>query len=373
MAPSCVLRSVALAATVLGASAEFKAIEFLPGLTDCNVTLTTSVPVHCKAKTAKDQKYDVWKTNLDFLFGKVSKEQWETLRHQYTAPWAGSSILSGSTRLFSPYDDKHEYSLKDFLPVTVRALADYNFVEEDESLPAGVPLPPAPPAAPKLYEKSVMVPNCWATVYETLRTIVQGRADDSDVFHDVFSTDDKDAQLWLESATTEVPGLYTAAERKFGDVMFVFLHDAGMKRTLLEHAFIFMDNDVVFEKAGTGAKNPYRLIDIATVEKEWKPTLQGGLFEWKLHRPLLGAGQRKSFAEQFSLLAMTPDVRWPQFWQWPHELQATYTLGTADNPRDPTAPVDELTLLKARRYSFLKNGNKWIPYQRGLAQEALIV
>jgi len=357
----CSLRCVALAAGAWLASSEFKAIDFLPDVADCSATLTTPVHFECKGKLARDQKYDVWKTSLDFHFGLLAEEEWVTLRQQYTAPWAGIGIFSGWTPLFDGYDGEHQYSIKDFLPPTIRALDGYNFVEEDEALPAGVPLPPAPPSAPRVYNQTILVPNCWATVCELLRTIAQCRMDMTTVYHDVYSTDDKDAQRWAEEATTIVPGPYTAADRRFGDVMLVFLRDPQMKRAILQHAVIFVDQDIVFEKAGSGSKNPYRLIDLTTVEKEWKPTLQGGLFEWVLHRPLLRNEHQKSFAEQFSLLSMDVDERWPQFWQWPKELQATHTLGRSDNPRNPEEGVLGLTVMKARRYALKKTGSDWAP------------
>lgn len=369
------LRCLALAAGLWLVSAEFKAIDFLPDITDCNVTLTTPVHYQCKGKQARDQKYAVWKTSLDFHFGLLAEEQWDMLRTQYTAPWAGPAIVAGQTSLFDPYDSKHEYSIKDFLPPTIRALDGYNFVEEDEPFPAGVPLPPDPPSAPRLYNKTVLVPNCWATVCELLRTIAQCRQDTTTVYYDVYSTDDKDAQRWAEETTTVVPGPYTESDRKFGDVMLVFLKDQQMKRAILQHAVMFIDQDIVFEKAGSGSKNPYRLIDLDTVEKEWKPTLQGGLFEWVLHRPLLGIEQQKCFADQFSLLSMDVDERWPQFWQWPKELQATHTLGRSDNPRNPEEGVLGLTVMKARRYALKKTGSNWAPSRMSepLVQDSVVV
>lgn len=368
------LRLFALLGTVLPwVAAEFKPIDFLRDYVACDVKLSASVPFQCRSREAKDQKYDVWKTSLDFYFGNISEKQWQALRRHYTAAWAGPKILQGHTPLFEPYNASREYSLKDFLPITIRALVDHDFIEEDGDLPVDQPLPPLPPLAPTLHSKTILVPNCWATVYETLRTMTQNRDDDVDVFHEVYSTDDKDAQAWLEGATTVVPGSSVAAERKFGDIMFVFLKDKGMKRTVLEHAVVFVDQDLVFEKAGTGDKNPYRLIDLATVEKEWKPTSQGGLFQWVLHRPFFGVEQRKPFAQRFSLQAQQPDPRWPQFWQWPQDLQAQYTLGRGDNPRNPEE-VDELTLLKSRRYSFRRRGDAWEPYEidLGIVREQFV-
>ena len=230
--------------------------------------LRTSVPFSCTARDAEGQKYPFWKTHLDFDFGLVGEDGWRALRRQYAAPWAGASILRGETALFEPYRSMRRYNLLDFLPVTIRALCDHNFLEESELLPSGEPVPPLPPAAPHLTNYSLLVPNCWGTVYEVLRCVAQGRQDDVGLFHDVYSTDDKDAQTWLEAATRPVPGPYAEAERRFGDVLCVLLRDKEMKRAVLQHTVVFVDQDIVFEKAGTGDRNPFRLIDLATVEQE---------------------------------------------------------------------------------------------------------
>jgi hypothetical protein len=341
--------------------ADFEPIQFLPDLAECNVSLTTSVPAVCQAKLAQDQKYVVWKTSLEFKFGHISKVQWEALKEQFAARWAGPRILSGQTALFDPYNESKEYCLTDFMPINVRALCNHNFVEELEDLPKGQ----ARPAAPPLFNQSVLVPNCWTSVYEALRTITQTREDSTaDLYYDAYSTDDKDAQIWLENATTVVPGLYNEAKRQFGDVMFIFLRPSYFERAVLEHAVVFVDQDVVFEKAGSGNKNPYRLIDLVTVENEWKPTQQGGMFEWQLRRPTFAKEQLKSFVEEFSLASRTADPRWPQFWTWSQALQKRYALGVADSPVN-TSQVDGLTLLKARRYGFNeKSHGQWEPVRQ---------
>merc|ERR1711871_560234 len=140
-----------------------------------------------------------------------------------------------------------------------------------------------------------------------------------------------------------------------------------MQRPILEHAVIFIDQDIVFEKAGTGSLNPYRLTDLSTVEREWKPSTKGGLFTWHLRRPS-SLRNMKSFAEEFSLMAKQVDARWPSFWKWPDALQKVFTLGVSDNPRNLSAPIDELTLLKAQRYE-LCQGKRWEPCHK---QEATV-
>lgn len=324
----------------------------------CNHSLTTPVPVTCEGKVFDKAKFEVWSVNLDFSFGRLSQEQWTCLRDQYTKPWAGGAIIEGRTALFDRFDTARSYRLLDFLPIQVRGLDGFCFIEEDEPLPTGLPMPD-PATAPRLYGKTILVPNCWGTVYEVLRSMSWTLQQKQDVFHDVYSTDDKVAQAWLREATVPVPGPYTAAKRQFGDVMFIWLQDKAMQRPILEHAVVFIDQDIVFEKAGTGDLNPFRLTDLATVQKEWKPDELGGLFRWELRRPQVKA-PAKTFAGQFSVSSQGQDARWPQFWSWPQELQEELTLAVADNPRNQSAPPDELTLLKSRRVTFCK-GQRWSP------------
>jgi len=202
--------------------------------------------------------------------------------------------------------------------------------------PAGLPLPQPPPAAPLVsLNMSRLVPNCWNAVYETLRTIVQCRSGEASVFYDAYSTDDKDSQTWLHASSSMVPGPYEKAERRFGDVICVFLRDSAMKRPILQHVVMLVDQDVVFEKAGSGDANPFRRTDLATVEKEWKPVKHGGLFSWELRRPHFDTEQGWTFAERFSMLSQELDERWPQFWQWPRKVQQWHSVGRGDNPREP--------------------------------------
>lgn len=334
-------------------SAEFTKQTFKEDTFACNASLTTSVPNVCRARVYTGGKYEVWSKNLDFQFGKISKAEWQKLRDQYTAPWAGNEILSGSTQLFGKYDASRSYNLKDFLPVPIRALSDNLFAEERLALP-NEPIPSPP--APKLYNQSVLVPNCWGTVFETARSVLQGQADDTSLYYDVYSTDDKLAQDWMNATTTAVSGPFESAKRQFGDAMFIFLQDSAMQRPVLEHNIFFIDNDIIFEKAGTGDKNPFRITNIATVEREWKPSTQGGLFRWELRRPKQGVSA-KSFTEQFSLLAEPTDSRWPEFWEWPKDDQRNLSLAVADNPRKP-GEIDGLTLLSARRYEFCQMSNQ---------------
>mmetsp|Transcript_94896 Transcript_94896/g.305445 ORF Transcript_94896/g.305445 Transcript_94896/m.305445 type:complete len:239 (+) Transcript_94896:672-1388(+) len=166
---------------------------------------------------------------------------------------------------------------------------------------------------------------------------------------------------------------YEKAERRFGDVMCVFLRDSAMKRPILQHVVMFVDQDVVFEKAGSGDANPFRLTDLATVEKEWKPVKHGGLFSWELRRPHFDTEQGWTFAERFSMLSQELDERWPQFWQWPRKVQQWHSVGRGDNPREPPEIVS-LSILKARRYVFERRADgKWRPQRADLALRQLLL
>ncbi|CAD7967756.1 unnamed protein product [Amoebophrya sp. A120] len=569
-----------------GAAAEFQQEEILPETLPCDARstyLTTAVPYTCRVKQYKRAVVPaLWGHGLDFEFGKLSESDFDALRKQYAAPWVrehevlkdfdedkdntemetssrkrdveienyaptrAASCFPDDPTMDTEFDEKKtDYNLLDFLPVSMRALVDYNFAQEEEALPLDLPRPTEVP----VYKNSILVPNCWTTVYEVLRNMrsrqsscagkgrgawrryassVEGGAGTRDdrndrklphrtdekrkaddlpevqhdrhifnrqgfsLFHDVYSTDDLTAQKWIEEATFRVPeiviekailseqiqelqnqdsshlvaralreedlfyertpqnlqdgkesssknsnyrfrflgqdgarstgsststdgsgskkkirdvmntsGAKNADEAyrpRFGDLLFIYNADKGFKRPVLVHAVFFIDSQIVFEKAGTGALNPYRLTDLATVAKEWAPTTQKGLYSWHVHRlketnvsgaapsgltkeerggqpemfksveenqsPLeirnvsLGASHDGNphftfppFENRFSLSAVPADLRWPEFWRWPAELQDSLALGVGDNPRDP-GEIDELTLLKGKRYSF---------------------
>jgi hypothetical protein len=66
-----------------------------------------------------------------------------------------------------------------------------------------------------------------------------------------------------------------------GDVLLIFhRHD---DREYLDHTAIAVDQQVVFEKAGTGDTVPYRLIDLGTIRQIWNP--QVFTYEWRRPMP----------------------------------------------------------------------------------------
>ncbi|CAK0908198.1 unnamed protein product [Prorocentrum cordatum] len=352
---------------------------------------------------------------------------------------------------------------------------DYNFIEEDFPLPSNEngthPRPSTTPTGPfgfHLYNRSILVPNCWATVYEVLRFVAQCRLDGPTRFKsleniswDVYSTDDSHMQAVLSKFTRRVEGGFRFLEDallasrtessiegqvlisnngfrqehhksveyvlnhtlqdqdllsmeailgstrkieasqksipavqnstvqhstdekvhndidhgmqiggeddgpRFGDILLIYNEDPDFTRAVLEHAVLFVDQTIVFEKAGTGRLNPYRLINLKTVLREWPPANVGaktGIFSWHLHRvwswedrPLLRNLSEGDFVKQFSLSGSPVDRRWPMLWQWPAEDRRQYTLGVGDDPRSRTGEVDEIVLLQARRYGLCRS------------------
>jgi hypothetical protein len=65
-----------------------------------------------------------------------------------------------------------------------------------------------------------------------------------------------------------------------GDVLLVY-HRHGTQQ-YLDHTAIAIDQQIIFEKAGTGDAVPYRLIDLDTIRRIWNPQIF--IHEWR--RPM---------------------------------------------------------------------------------------
>lgn len=399
----------------LGISAEFRPeiitdsvpCSTLPELaSDAQLDSLSGVNYSCQALVYRDAAFEVWKHGLRFEFGKLSEDDYKVLRKMYAAPWLPINYSEQesdfqSPSLVPPYDpDKTDFCLMDFLPLPMRSLVDWNFVEEDEALPGGAdpggpfPRPPTSPASPDnpfhLYKDTILVPNCWSTVWELLRFMAGTRlgAGDSEpgstklsgqqlgdsptqtIPWSVYSTDDLKMQAALKRFTRRL----NTSDFQFGDVLLIFNEDTAFVRPVLEHAVLFLDRRILFEKAGTGKLNPYRVVDLSTVMREWPPSNLGekkGLFQYHAHRlkswtdvRLLEQLSRESdFVQEFSLDGRASelekaDPRWSMLWQWPEAYRRQYTLAVGDNPRSKTGEVDEITLLRAKTYELGCRGKK---------------
>lgn len=152
--------------------------------------------------------------------------------------------------------------LVDVLPPAIQALSGHVFEPQSELVKVfgGV--------------KTVSAANCWGTAYEVVRTTTAGIGSGEYV---VFYTDrhQADATLRNEGFSREVMPALTLTRgqepkdapvagdpRLPGDVMLIisdFKLGNGTVIQILEHAAVYIDNGIYFEKSNAGPQDPFRL------------------------------------------------------------------------------------------------------------------
>jgi hypothetical protein len=207
------------------------------------------IPHQCLKYIDKSVQWPFWQASLGFQFGRLSRTQWQTLSQHYGS-WHYRR---------TPYDPLRHYNLLDFLPPVIQALDRHRFISETRSLsPAG---------------ERQLVSNCWGTTYEILR-LSQRSTLESPV---LFVTEAQPMLHLLRRISTQV-----ATTIQPGDVLLVYHRHAHQE--YLDHTAIAIDQQILFEKAGTGDTVPYRLIDLGTIRQIWNP--QVFTYEWR--RPIRG-------------------------------------------------------------------------------------
>jgi hypothetical protein len=201
----------------------------------------------CLKYVDKSVQWTFWQTSLGFQFGRLSRTQWQTL-YQHYGSWHHHR---------TPYDPSRHYDLLDFLPPIIQSLDRHRFISETRSL--------SPVTDRQL------VTNCWGTTYEILR-LSQRSTSESPV---LFVTEAQPMLNLLRKISTPVTTTIQP-----GDVLLVY-HRHGTQQ-YLDHTAIAIDQQIIFEKAGTGDAVPYRLIDLDTIRRIWNPQIF--IHEWR--RPM---------------------------------------------------------------------------------------
>jgi hypothetical protein len=207
------------------------------------------IPHQCLKYVDKSVQLFFWQTSLGFQFGRLSRTQWQILSQHYSS-WHHHR---------TPYNSLRNYDLLDFLPPVIQALDRHRFISETRSL--------SPVSDRQL------VTNCWGTTYEILR-LSQRSTLESPV---LFVTKAQPMLNLLRRISTPITTTIQP-----GDVLLVS-HRHG-NQEYLDHTAIAIDQQIVFEKAGTGDTVPYRLIDLGTIRQIWNPQVFS--YEWR--RPIRG-------------------------------------------------------------------------------------
>ncbi len=259
--------------------------EFVPLRSDrtetCELKLTevTEIPHQCLVIKDLSKPLEVWQSRLAFDFGQLSQTDFKKLQTIYGGWNHQKSRVT--------YHPQQSYQLIDFLPPLVQALNSHHFIPEvnelkldqqqnyhsfgDAKKSAGKPLE----IKPSLYL------NCWGITYEIWRAATQPNskptlfmAQSSLMLEQIQLNSIKIFSL-EQSGQSVIPGLITQP----GDLVLIW-HRSKSGNIYLDHTAIAVADGVYFEKAGTGADVPIRLIDQATLLKIWSP----GVFNYEIRR-----------------------------------------------------------------------------------------
>jgi len=326
----------------------------LAGEEDCHTRLGIAglPPARCVQRRDLRATLPAWNASLDFRFGRLSEEELGLLLDTYSSWWGGVGDL--------PYDASRYYTFTDLLPPPVQALQGFIFAAEEKPRPSGPRFPYPADEVYHTYKNSILVPNCWTTVYETLRfaaarrTGVQPAPTGEPYF--VYATGDQPVISWLDSTTEHVAGpddeLGLPHARRPGDLVLVWIDEPWRTRRRLVHSLLLVDPNIVFEKAGSGDTTPYRLIDLGTVQSAWSPQL----FRYEVRRPRLGPETARRPVERFSIAGTAPSSLWPEFWAWPEAARRRFILGVADGD---DGHIDCITLLELEEHRLRFSGRRW--------------
>jgi hypothetical protein len=226
--------------------------------------------------------------SLDAEFGRLSKSDFLKLMKIYSG-WSETK-----SRVF--YDTERTFYLMDFLPPLLQATNGCHF--HSTRTPFGRRLPSflgGPNDKVKRYsEQEVLLTyNCWGFAWEVLF-----QADNADVSAMTISTADPTSawraftgsgfdliQSSLSKPELLVPDNVAIRNQKIqpGDVLLIWHRNpttASGTDLYLDHVATCIDEDVYFEKSGSGDKVPFRLSTWEMITKNF-PTF---LFVWEWRR-----------------------------------------------------------------------------------------
>jgi hypothetical protein len=242
------------------ARGEFRQMP-ITGKTQCNLTLAAAadIPHACWQLQNQQATLPVWRSALEFEFGQLTKAQWQQLQKAY-ATWQKHPIF---------YDPRRHYTLMDFMPPLMQALNAHQFHAEQVPLPKS--LFDLRSNEKEMSTQASVIANCWGTLYELLRTSQSASA-----MPFTFMTSRDEMEQWLQQQSRPITD-----RAQSGDILAIY-HRLG-NRTYLDHVALVVDEQILFEKAGTGDDTPYRLVHRDTLEQSWRPDI----FTFEMRRPIL--------------------------------------------------------------------------------------
>ena len=254
--------------------------EFAPLKKDrrktCNLQLSQAkrIPHQCQITTDTSSPLPVWQDRLSFHFGKLSYRDFLYLKDTYSGWSKSQSAII--------YDPNKSYQLIDFLPPLIQAVNNHKFIPESTTVE------PENRYLKHLTadNKKQLYMNCWGVVYEVLRAAINVRAKPA-----IFMGQGSIVLKQLRNNSHHLLSLSEPQDfpipNQFmqpGNIILI-THTSSTREEYLDHVAIAIDDGIYFEKAGTGAEVPIRIIDEATLRKIWVE----GVFQYEVRRLNLDA------------------------------------------------------------------------------------
>lgn len=223
----------------------------------------TQVPHSLSRKTISGGRYAFDLYQHELLFEPMNAAEFALLKQTYGSWSQAKSSVS--------YTAGRRYQLQDFLPPLVQALFNRKY-QEDIATIAG-------PNGSSLQASTVA--NCWGTVYEVMREAQRPQAEVS-----IFYAHDDAMQSFIRNNN------YSSLVKPFSKSKADFATAAARNENMqpgdilvvgdeyLYHMAIFVDDDLFFEKSGSGDSTMFRLVTADLLLQTWSPDL----FGWSVRR-----------------------------------------------------------------------------------------
>lgn len=221
----------------------------------------------------------VFSLSLDVDFGStLSQEQFENLKSTYSGWSASKSQVQ--------YKSGVRYTLIDFLPPLLQATSSLRFKAQERVY--GLPDFKYGSEKPVADQKCQFLLNCWGFAYNVLYS----SRTETDRIHFALSSPTVAFSIFLNSTLfrkiqhtkgfSEGGELFKEAllrnsNLQPGDAVLIWHQNKG-DIPYLDHIAIYIDDDLYFEKAGTGDDVPFRLNDWEGLTKSWIPGVFN--FDW---------------------------------------------------------------------------------------------
>jgi hypothetical protein len=234
---------------------------------------------------------DTFALSLDVdFFSTLTEAQFNKLKATYCSSWW--NISSGSQVRYTP---GQSYTLTDFLPPAMQALSGKHFHAQEDVF--ALPYFVSGNEMKLKNQTCLFLINCWGFAYNMLYysrlpsaevkasglyfsvaspTVAYSAFWDSDFFEPIQSSSQNQEYLTNESLRN--------ANLQPGDVILIW-HKNQLGEAYLDHVAIFIDDDLYYEKSGTGDDVPFRLNDYKGLTTAWPIYIGVFIVDWKRLKP----------------------------------------------------------------------------------------